>query len=76
MAANQGPYKKNYRALVVTIWVEKMKEDWTPPTELGDTMRRLAWQYEICPTTHQIHLQVRRTDLTPRLIPVGCGRLT
>lgn len=65
MAANSNnPYKKNYRALVMTIWVEMMGEDWTPPTELGEGMRRLAWQYELCPTTNRIHLQVRLTDLT------------
>lgn len=65
MAANSNNvYKKNYRSLVITIWVERMDADWTPPTDLGPGMRRLAWQYELCPTTNQIHVQVRLTDLT------------
>jgi len=64
MAANRDPYKKNYQQLMMTIWPDKLDEDWTPPSELPEKARRMAWQYEVAPETGRIHVQVRLTDLT------------
>jgi len=64
MAANRDPYKKNYQQLMMTIWPDKLDEDYEPPVDLPEKARRMAWQYEVAPETGRIHIQVRLTDLT------------